>query len=289
MSITLSILETGTIRIRPSHRTQSADKPVLLRRATTLLDNNWTEPLPINTYLIDHPDGPILFDTGESPHASEPGWLPRWNPFFQRAVDIHVAADEGIRARLSQRGLQPADLQAVIVSHLHHDHGDGLGDIADARRILVTDDHWEFYRKPFRATVEGAVPKHWPAGFQPELLHPTGPALGPWDKTYPITADGKVVGVPTPGHVPGHLSVVVFGDDATYFLGGDVTYDQALLDQEKTDGVNNNPKLAIQQLRKIKEFAREQPIVLLPAHDPATHRRLANSEIFVPSPLKPQA
>ena len=70
MSITLSILETGTIRIRPSHRTQSADRPVLLRRMKVVFgDSHWTEPLPINTYLIDHPDGPILFDTGESPHA----------------------------------------------------------------------------------------------------------------------------------------------------------------------------------------------------------------------------
>lgn len=287
MSITLSILETGTIRIRPSHRTQSADRPVLLRRMKVVFgDRHWTEPLPINTYLIDHPDGPILFDTGESPHAGEPGWLPWWNPFFRRAVDIHVPADEGIGARLSQHGLKPADLQAILVSHLHHDHGDGLGDLANANPILVTDDHWDFFRKPFRATVEGAVPKHWPADFEPALLHLTGPALGPWERTYPITADGKVVGVPTPGHVPGHLSVVVFADDATYFLGGDITYDQTLLDQEKTDGVNNHPKLAVQQLRKVKEYAREHPIVLLPAHDPAAAHRLATNEIYVPTPLK---
>lgn len=260
---------------------------MLLRRAKAILgDPHWTEPLPINTYLVDHPDGPILFDTGESPHASEKGWLPWWQPFFRRGVDIHVAPEEGIGARLAQLGLKPEHLQAVVLSHLHHDHGDGLTDLDAAPRILVTAEHWDFYRKPFRATMEGAVPQHWPAGFQPELLHLTGPALGPWEKTYPITTDGKVIGVPTPGHVPGHLSVVVFGDEATYFLGGDVTYDQDLLDQERTDGVNNNPKLAVEQLRKIKEFARQQPIVLLPAHDPATGRRLANNEAYAPSPLK---
>ncbi|MCF2706700.1 MBL fold metallo-hydrolase [Arcanobacterium haemolyticum] len=167
MTNTVSILETGTIRIRPSHRTQSAQRPVALRRLKVVLgDRNWTEPLPINTYLIDHPDGPILFDTGESPHTSEKGWLPWWQPFFHRAVDIKVAPEEGIGARLRQRGLAPEDLQAVVVSHLHHDHGDGLGDLARAR-VLVTDDHWDFYRKPLRATVEGAVPQHWPKNFQP--------------------------------------------------------------------------------------------------------------------------
>ena len=286
MSISVSILETGTIRIRPSHRHQSATKPVILRRAKAIFgDRNWTEPLPINTYLIQHPDGPILFDTGESPHASHKGGLPWWNPFFQLNVDINVAPDESIGARLAQQGLKPEDLQAVVVSHLHHDHGDGLADLS-ASRILVGEEHWDFYGKKFRATIEGAAPQYWPENFQPELLKLTGPALGPWEKTYPITADGKVVAVPTPGHVPGHISVVVFGDDATYLLGGDVTYDQKLLDQEETDGVNSNPKLAVEQLRKIKTFAAQQPVVLLPAHDPDAATRLANNTAFQPSALK---
>lgn len=286
MSVSVSILETGTIRIRPSHQHQSADRPVILRRAKAVFgDRNWTEPLPINTYLIQHPDGPILFDTGESPHASEKGGLPWWNPFFQFNVDIDVPQDAAIGARLAQQGLAPEDLQAVVVSHLHHDHGDGLADLAQAR-ILVGEEHWDFYRKRFRGSIEGAAPQYWPENFQPELLRLTGPALGPWEKTYPITADGRVVGVPTPGHVPGHLSVVVFGDDATYLLGGDVTYDQELLDQEETDGVNNNPHLAVEQLRKIKTFAAERPVVLLPAHDRGAAARLANNTAFEPSPLK---
>lgn len=286
MTISLSVLETGTIRIRPSHRTQSATRPVPLRRARVLLDARWTAPLPINTYLIDHPDGPILVDTGESPHATEAGWLPWWQPFFRRAVDISVAPEEGVAQRLAEHGLRPRDLQAVVVTHLHHDHGDGLGDLVGVPRMLVTDEHWQAYRRPVRATVEGAVPQHWPAGFAPELLHLTGPALGPWERTYPITVDGTVVGVPSPGHVPGHLSVVVLADDATYLVGGDVTYDQQLLDEERTGGVNSAPALAIDQLRRIKEFARQRPVVLLPAHDPDAARRLAAREAFVPSPLR---
>lgn len=286
MTTSVSILETGTVRIRPSHRHQSADRPVLFRRAKAVFgDRKWTEPLPINTYLIQHPEGPILFDTGESPHASKKSGLPWWNPFFQLAVDIDVPADAGIGARLAQQGLRPEDLQAVVVSHLHHDHGDGLADLA-AARILVSEEHWAFYRKRFRATIEGAAPRYWPQDFSPEIVHATGPALGPWDATYQITKDGSVVGVPTPGHVPGHMSLVVFGDEATYFLGGDVTYDQVLLDDEQTDGVNNNPHLAVEQLRKIKQFAADQPVVLLPAHDPGAAARLAHNIPFHPSPLK---
>ena len=80
MTEAVSILQTGTIRIRPSQRTQSASRPVALRRLKVLLGGrSWTEPLPINTYLIDHPDGPILFDAGESPHVTDRGCSPGGN------------------------------------------------------------------------------------------------------------------------------------------------------------------------------------------------------------------
>jgi glyoxylase-like metal-dependent hydrolase (beta-lactamase superfamily II) len=67
-------------------------------------------------------------------------------------------------------------------------------------------------------------------------------------------------------------------------MAGDATYDSGLTDAELTDGVNNNPKQAIESVRRIKEFARQYPTVLLPAHDPDAARRLAANETLRPSP-----
>ena len=285
MSITVSILQTGTIRIRPSHRTQTIDRPVLLRRLRVLTDRRWTPPLPINTYLVEHPEGRILVDSGECPRASHPGYFPKWQPFFRLAVDIHVRPDQGIGARLAARGLTPEDLKAVVLTHLHHDHGDGLCDL-DGAPIYVSGEHWVAFRHHIPASAEGAVPKQWPNHFAPRILEATGAGIGPFPRSYPLTTDGKVVAVDTPGHVPGHLSVIVFSDDVAYFLAGDATYDQALLDAELTDGVNNKPKQAIESVRHIKEFARQYPTVLLPAHDLGAAQRLAANEIFQPSPSR---
>ena len=286
MSIAVSILQTGSIRIRPSQVAQPAGKPVVLRRAKMLFgDRGWTAPLPINAYLIEHPDGPILVDTGESPHAIDKGWFPRWHPFFRRCIDIRIGAHEGIGSLLAARGIEPAQLQAVVMTHLHHDHSDGLGDVRDAR-ILVSKEHWDAYRRPFRATLEGAVPRHWPRGFAPEILDFSGPPLGPWESTAPVTRDGRVVALATPGHVPGHICVVVFAEGATYLIGGDVTYEQRLLDEELADGVTTAPHLAVEQLRKIKAFAAVHPLVLLPAHDRRSAERLAANEVYRPSPLR---
>ncbi|KAK1701069.1 metallo-beta-lactamase superfamily protein [Colletotrichum godetiae] len=260
MAISIKILQTGSIRIRPSHRHQPANKAVLLRRLSVLLDTSWTDPLPINTYLIDHPEGPILFDSGESPHSMEPGYFPLWMPFFHLAVDIDVGKDEGIGSRLEQDNLTPAP-------------------------VWITEEHWQAYKTPFHATMEGAVPNQWSASFKPFILQPTGGPIGPWNQSYPITGDGKVVAVDTPGHVPGYLSVIVRADDVSYLLLGDATYDQELLDQELTDGVNSNPALAVDSLRKIKEFARSENVVLLPAHDPQAAHRLTEKVIYRPTSL----
>ena len=63
-------------------------------------------------------------------------------------------------------------------------------------------------------------------------------------------------------HVPGHCSLLVFGEDATYFLTGDATYAQEYLDQELTDGVTETPLEAVATLRKIKELAKQMPLVM---------------------------
>lgn len=286
MDVGVSVLQTGTISLRPSHVAQSADRPVLARRLRVLLDRRWTEPLPIYAFLIDHPDGPILFDTGESPHASERGWMPWWNPFFHRCERLHVGPGEGIGARLRERGIRPKDLQAVVLSHLHHDHADGLADLAGAR-VLVTAEHWKVFRHRIRATLEGAVPRHWPEGFAPELIRASGPPVGPWPRSYPITRDGAVVGVPTTGHVPGHLSVLVFARDATFLLAGDATYRQDLLDAGVTDGVNADPREAVASLATIRRYACDHEIVVLPAHEPGVPERLAARETYVPTRQPP--
>ena len=68
-------VKTGTIRIRPSHRAGNMSLPVC-RRLAILLDRQWTQPLPIYTYLVEHDEGLILLDCGESARSAATGWFP---------------------------------------------------------------------------------------------------------------------------------------------------------------------------------------------------------------------
>ncbi|KAF4629537.1 hypothetical protein G7Y89_g8605 [Cudoniella acicularis] len=285
MSITVQILQTGSVTIRPTAYTQPADRPVLLRRLRFLTDRTWMpSSLPIHTFLITHPEGPILFDTGMSPHCNDAGYFPFWAPTIKMMSQMHIKEDEGIVTLLHEKGVEPKDLKAVIVSHVHHDHSGGLEDLAKAP-IFMSKEHWEAFKSPVKATIEGAAPSHWPKNFTPKFLDPSGEAIGPFEKSYPITSDGKIVAVDTPGHVPGHVSLVVFADETTYFLTGDATYDLSCLDKEVTDGVNDDPFTAVNTLKKIKEFARQRPLVVLPSHDNETIQRLEEKTVYAPTEL----
>lgn len=76
------------------------------------------------------------------------------------------------------------------------------------------------------------------------------------------------------------MSVVVRGEDVTYFLAGDATYTESNLREEKADGVTNNPKRSIETLRTIKVFASRKPTIILPAHDPDGPARLEMRAVF---------
>ena len=102
----------------------------------------------------------------------------------------------------------------------------------------------------------------------------TGPRAATFDQTLPLTSDGTVFAVPTPGHMVGHLSVVVRAPEVTYFLAGDATYDEQLLKQRIVDGVSVNLQVSLDTLDRVAGFARSEPTVLLPAHDPLAEHRL---------------
>lgn len=126
----------------------------------------------------------------------------------------------------------------------------------------------------------GCLPQRWPVWLKPELVAMDGPAIGPFPASHPLTSDGRIALAPTPGHVDGHCSVIVAGEEVTYFLAGDATYSEANLRASETDGVTNDPATARETLERIRSFARQQPTIILPAHDPDGPRRLADGTVF---------
>jgi N-acyl homoserine lactone hydrolase len=70
-------IQTGTVAITTRWREGAGHGR--LRLVNTQLDGEWTEPLPIYAFAIEHPEGVIVVDTGETARTSQPGYFPGWH------------------------------------------------------------------------------------------------------------------------------------------------------------------------------------------------------------------
>jgi glyoxylase-like metal-dependent hydrolase (beta-lactamase superfamily II) len=140
----------------------------------------------------------------------------------------------------------------------------------------VTDEELRLARG-FAGRLRGYLPNRWPDWFAPRSIAFAPEPFGPFDRSQRVTSDGSVVIVPTPGHTPGHVSVVVVAGDVRYFLAGDTTYTQRALVEGRVDGVSPSEAVSLRTMQTILRLAQEQPTVYLPTHDPESGNRLANA------------
>ena len=100
----IHVIQTGTVAIKQVQRHGSTSgNPVV----NILRDPTWTEPLPIYAFVIEHPEGLIVVDTGETARVAEPGYFPWWHPYFRFAVRGMGAAGGGNRPTNAGAGLRP--------------------------------------------------------------------------------------------------------------------------------------------------------------------------------------
>ncbi|MBI1296089.1 MBL fold metallo-hydrolase [bacterium] len=265
-------IRTGSVRVRRSQRERQPGGMLRI-----LLDSEWTEWLPIYAWAIEHPEGVIVVDTGETARTSAPDYFPRWHPYFRRAVEMNVLPEEEIGPQLQKLGFTAQDIRAVVLTHLHTDHAGGLHHFPK-NRILVSDLDYRMARGPL-GKVQGYLPQHWPSWFAPEPIHFTSDPLGPFLETSVLTQAGDVVVVRTPGHTPHHISVIVREPERSYFLAGDTGYTQELLQRRIPDGVGASALTAVQTLERILEYADGHPTIYLPSHDPAAEQRLMQHQV----------
>lgn len=169
--------------------------------------------VPIPAFLIEHPKGTALFDTGLHPDCQHDP-VGRLGARLAGLFRIGFRPGEEVGARLEAIGRDPEKIDLLINSHFHFDHCGGNALIPNAT-LLVQRREWDVGMDQDAAARSGFNPRDFDLGHKLRLI----------DGEHDVFGDGSVVCLPTHGHTPGHQSLklrlpggdIVLAADACYF------------------------------------------------------------------------
>jgi len=223
--------------------------------------------VPIPCFLVEHPRGHVLFDSGMHPatQTNPVARLGRLAPLFE----VHFDAGEEVSYRLEAVDVDPASVRYLVNSHLHFDHTGGNALVPNATLVVQR--------------------REWEAGGDPDLQHrhaydPRDYDLGherlDVDGEHDLFGDGRVVCIPTYGHTPGHQSLRLRLDDGDVVLTGDACYLRETLEQTHLPSVVHDEvamRASLERLRALQ--GRGARIVY--GHDPEFWRSVPQA----PAPM----
>ena len=220
----------------------------------------------------------MLFDTGQDRRSITdrryfPGGVAGY--LYRRLARFDIAESDTLTARLAAIGYDIRDVHTVVLSHLHQDHIGGLPELTHAR-IVVDPAERAQLRNPV-AVFAGIMKAHIDlAGLRwhDAAYEPTA-GIEPFGAAFDLFGDSSMLVVPTAGHTPGSVSLLVRQPSKPSMLFvGDLTYDIDLMPHEHVPGVGKHGQLAA-STRLVNDHRRLHPdLRVLAAHDPAAARLL---------------
>lgn len=208
--------------------------------------------LPILSWMIEHPDGLVLFDNGM--HIELQQDTSRLGRTAEVFVPDYNPGDE-VAAKLSAREVRPTDIDLMIFSHLHFDHAGGTEQLPDAR-LLAQRAEWEAGQD--QQLIEQGVydPADYDHGHDVQLL----------DGEHDVFGDGRLICLPTPGHTAGHQALRVELDSGPVVLTGDCVYFERMLDEMLVPRFGHDLEQQRESMRKLADL-RDSGCQLLYGHD----------------------
>jgi len=267
--IKIHALTTGLVKVKKAHKNPSLGFPIIL------FDPFWTDWLPIHTWLIEHPEGNILIDTGENSQVNNKDYFScdkTSGIVYRTILRFDIDRERELPSLLSKINIAPDDIRWVVLTHLHLDHVDGIQFFPKAEFLVAKNEYLN--------GSPGHVPCLLPSWFSPRQVTFTKPENTGFNGSFALTQAKDVLIVPTPGHTYGHQSVILRTNEQHVFFAGDTTFTQEQLLEKKVAGICADKKAARKTIEKIQAFGKMHPTIYLPSHDPESAKRLKNLEIF---------
>lgn len=234
---------------------------------------------PCLAFVVRHPDaGVLLIDTGLHPDAASNLRRDFGLPMSILFRDIEPAETPFVE-QLRALGVEPGDVERVIMTHLHVDHTGGMRLLPRAR-FICTRREWSAAHGRL-AAANGYVGHHLPEDSRMDLvdLERDGTEWAPFARASDLLGDGSVRLISTPGHTPGHMSVLlrVTGGDPVLVVG-DAAYTRRSIREQILPMLTADDRSSRASLRQLEDFTRASPeAIVVPTHDPDAWRELTRA------------
>lgn len=214
--------------------------------------------IPVPCFLIEHPRGLILFDTGISSEAVD-------DPLAVFSADelafnhLVYEADHRPETQITKLGFGLADVTHVVISHLHHDHSGGLKLFPHAQIFSGLGEmphaYWPFpaQRGQFRRK-----------DFDPARDFTWNEVAADYD----LFGDGSITVLTLPGHTPGSVGLLVKLPTRTVLLTGDAVHLRSALDKVVPMGGDWSTHQSVLSIQKMLRLRRTFDADIWIGHDP---------------------
>jgi N-acyl homoserine lactone hydrolase len=195
-------------------------------------------------WLMKHGPEWLLWDAGvpESAHNDPRGWST-----LPKLIVYHL--DKTLTDQLAEIGLTPRDITHVAISHTHGDHIGNVGLFSNST-ILMQRDEYSWIHSP-DGTNDNV---NQLMALARELLG-TPKNLKLIDGIADVFGDGSVTLIPTPGHTPGHQSLLVHLKNSGFIiLSGDVVHSEENFEKNIVPSLNTNKQDSLASMEKIRQL-----------------------------------
>ena len=251
----IHVLHTGEVRVSPYLPFGGDNCNLLKASGMTTPKEDWIW-LPVSVYLIEHPKGLILVDTGWHRDMSPEG-------VYDKAAQIkslgsrvlynvnqgQIPLGEAVDEQLATMGIKPADLDYVLLTHLDCDHANGLRAVKNAKHIIVAQEELDCARKNGFIRYK----KKWWEGVELQTIEWNG-TEGPAQKSFDLFGDGSIKMINIPGHCDGLCAVKITREDGKYvLLFSDGGYATKSWKEMITSGVSLDKEMQRKSLQWIRD------------------------------------
>ena len=212
--------------------------------------------IPVPTYLIQHPRGLVLFDTGIAPSAVED---PE-GTYGELAslVGLDFSAEMRVDRQIEAVGFSASDVTHVIVSHSHFDHTGGLSLFPNARFYIGEPDlAYAYWPMP------AASPFFRTADIEPARGFDWHPVSGDLD----LFGDGAIQMLAMPGHTPGNTATLVRLPNRVVMLTGDTVHVPEAFTDDLPMASDYSTLDAVRSIRRMKQIAHAHDADVIIQHD----------------------